>query len=112
MSGAHHAAFVVAFVFISGQAAAQCTKDTDCKGDRICSAGECVDAPTQVTAAPLREPRPIPHPLGNPYRVHRLLGLSLGLGFWALTCIGSIAVNDGFWPTTVIPVVGPLITYL
>lgn len=24
-------------------ARAQCTKDTDCKGDRICSRGECVD---------------------------------------------------------------------
>lgn len=32
-------------------AAAQCAKDTDCKGDRICSAGVCVD-PDQVNRAP------------------------------------------------------------
>jgi hypothetical protein len=37
----------------STTAAAQCTKDTDCKGDRICVEGSCVDAsPSQSSPAP------------------------------------------------------------
>jgi hypothetical protein len=30
---------------VSGQARADCTKDTECKGDRVCQKGRCVDAP-------------------------------------------------------------------
>ncbi len=29
---------------------AECTKDTDCKGDRICTAGQCVDSDRPTTA--------------------------------------------------------------
>jgi len=34
---------VLALVGLPSVARAQCAKDTDCKGDRICSAGSCVD---------------------------------------------------------------------
>lgn len=34
----------------------QCTKDTDCKGDRICSAGACVDSRPELT--PKNDPSP------------------------------------------------------
>jgi len=36
----------------SGEAAAQCTKDTDCKGNRICVAGRCQNPPAGFAAAP------------------------------------------------------------
>jgi hypothetical protein len=35
---------LAALLALPGTARAQCVKDTDCKGDRICSAGSCVDA--------------------------------------------------------------------
>lgn len=34
----------------SGTARAQCTKDIDCKGDRICEAGRCIAAPVAAPA--------------------------------------------------------------
>lgn len=34
------------------RSAAQCTKDTDCKGDRICTQGACVDPPHHRSASP------------------------------------------------------------
>lgn len=36
-------------------ALAQCTKDTDCKGDRVCTAGECVDPGPLVPREQVRE---------------------------------------------------------
>lgn len=63
-------------------AAAQCTKDTDCKGNRVCQNGECVDpgpgpapapapapasgyvAPTTSYTAPAPAPAPPPQPRG------------------------------------------------
>jgi len=33
-----------------GHAGQGCTKDTDCKGDRVCASGECVEQPTKVPA--------------------------------------------------------------
>lgn len=38
-------------LLFSGVARAQCTKDTDCKGDRICEEGKCT-SPVPVTPAP------------------------------------------------------------
>jgi hypothetical protein len=38
--------FVIIFGF-AGQIFAQCTKDTDCKGDRICVDGKCVESSPQ-----------------------------------------------------------------
>jgi hypothetical protein len=37
-------ALVAAFVCYGSAALAQCTKDTDCKGNRVCSNGQCLDA--------------------------------------------------------------------
>jgi hypothetical protein len=45
-----------------------CTKDTDCKGDRICDAGVCVEprpAQTQTPTAPVETP-PVPPTVADP----------------------------------------------
>ena len=39
-----------AFVMSAGGALGQCSKDTDCKGNRICVKGSCVDPTTSVPA--------------------------------------------------------------
>jgi hypothetical protein len=36
----------------SKSSASGCTKDSDCKGDRLCIAGECSDGPTKVPPSP------------------------------------------------------------
>ncbi|MGC4121091.1 MAG: hypothetical protein QM765_42240 [Myxococcales bacterium] len=42
-----------AAAFASGSARAQCTKDVDCKGDRVCENGRCVDGrPRAATVRP------------------------------------------------------------
>jgi hypothetical protein len=52
----------VAAVALWGSAAlAQCSKDTDCKGSRVCSAGQCVDpVPAPVYQQPQAQPLPPP----------------------------------------------------
>lgn len=45
---ASNAIIAVATFLAASGADAQCTKDTDCKGDRICDRGACVDAATVV----------------------------------------------------------------
>ncbi|MGB8953321.1 MAG: hypothetical protein WCC06_11730 [Candidatus Aminicenantales bacterium] len=48
----------------------------------------------------------------NPYKTHKLTS-GLGLGFtWLATLIGSAAMGDDFMETTIIPVVGPYITFI
>lgn len=42
---------VPALMLMAGKVSAQCTKDTDCKGDRVCEAGKCT-APATTPAAP------------------------------------------------------------
>jgi hypothetical protein len=42
-------------LLVSGVAQAQCTKDTECKGDRVCEAGKCT-APAATTATPSEAP--------------------------------------------------------
>lgn len=44
-------AFASVAVFGVGSAHAQCTKDTDCKGDRVCNNGQCVDVTLQPSHA-------------------------------------------------------------
>ncbi len=44
-------------LLVSGLASAQCSKDTDCKGDRVCEAGKCT--------SPVLPPAP-PAPPGSP----------------------------------------------
>jgi hypothetical protein len=55
-------AFAVAMgcmvVHWASSAHAQCTKDTDCKGDRICNDGACNDPTPPATLAPLPAPEP------------------------------------------------------
>lgn len=55
---------------VAAIALSQCTKDTDCKGDRICSDGHCVDA--MPSDAPKLAP-PVP-PWADPVRDALLLG--------------------------------------
>lgn len=49
-----------------------CTKDSDCKGDRVCASGECVDLPTKVGAeqpggqAPSPQPPAVQPPAAQP----------------------------------------------
>lgn len=88
----------------------QCTKDTECKGDRICSAGECVDA---APRAPFLEaPAATPAPEAtNPYRVHRIIGTVLAPTLWAITIVFDLLIGDSFWFLTAIPLVGPAVTY-
>lgn len=53
--GRHAMKFLLSIAFglaVSGQALAQCTKDTDCKGDRICEKGVCTSPPTQRSSVP------------------------------------------------------------
>jgi hypothetical protein len=38
-------------LLLSPSASAQCTKDTDCKGDRVCNQGQCVDSARSVPPA-------------------------------------------------------------
>jgi hypothetical protein len=42
---------VAALLLVQSAAHAQCTKDTDCKGDRVCEAGKCT-APAPAAPAP------------------------------------------------------------
>lgn len=49
----------VLFTLVSMTAHAQCTKDTDCKGDRVCDAGKCVmGLPAAPPPPPGSEPAP------------------------------------------------------
>ncbi len=57
--------------FVGGTAAllatslaqAQCSKDTDCKGDRVCDGGSCVTAAPPAAAAPVATPPATAAPL-------------------------------------------------
>lgn len=51
-------------VGLSRTARADCTKDSDCKGDRVCESGKCV-APAPVALVP-PPPAPTPAPVGAP----------------------------------------------
>ena len=42
----------VGVLLVASEAHAQCTKDTDCKGDRVCEGGACVAAPAAPQPAP------------------------------------------------------------
>ena len=45
---------------ITSLSQAQCTKDTDCKGERVCEEGACVAAPTSSAPPPAEAPAPAP----------------------------------------------------
>jgi hypothetical protein len=44
--------FTAAILSVSTLARAECSKDTDCKGDRVCTASVCVDPQPAVVASP------------------------------------------------------------
>jgi hypothetical protein len=52
----------VSLLSVSSLSHAQCTKDTDCKGDRVCEAGSCVApaAPLPVAPPPPQATAPLP----------------------------------------------------
>lgn len=52
-------------------ALAQCMKDTDCKGDRVCTAGECTDVARPLVPAPAVQPV-VPDPMAQAARIARV----------------------------------------
>jgi hypothetical protein len=54
-----------ALTAVSLDARAECTKDIECKGDRICSDGACVDPP-RPEADSVRPPAPVAAPARSP----------------------------------------------
>lgn len=63
-------AAVAMFSLIAGNADAQCTKDIECRGDRICENGRCVNPPTQSGAT---KPKPSAGSSSNPTQVPKAL---------------------------------------
>src|SRR5690349_2243863 len=69
---------------VPGAALAQCTKDTDCKGERICERGTCV-LPAERAPPPRPEytapppPPPVQTPAAHPPRQHPAPGME---GSW------------------------------
>ena len=58
-------------------AQAECTKDTDCKGDRVCSEGICVSPPPAAAPAPAApQPAPAPTPVAAPPAGYTLVAVS------------------------------------
>lgn len=49
-----------------GEARGGCKTDMDCKGDRICSGGQCVDPPAGQPGAQQEDPLPMPTPVPVP----------------------------------------------
>jgi hypothetical protein len=49
------------YLLLTSVAQAQCSKDTDCKGERVCEQGACV-TPTALPAAPAPPPEAAPAP--------------------------------------------------
>lgn len=60
------AIIALAALLVASAADAQCSKDTDCKGDRICDRGACVDAAAAKAKAPEPAPQPAPVPAPTP----------------------------------------------
>lgn len=80
MRGGFWAVLVAAAIVCSSAVArAQCTKDTDCKGERVCEAGQCTGpapsaapatpVPPQPQEAPPAEPNLAPRTASRPARV-------------------------------------------
>lgn len=53
-----------------GAAYAQCTKDTECKGDRVCERGACVSPAERTQPPPPPQPEYTPPPPANPQPTH------------------------------------------
>src|SRR5512137_724728 len=59
-------AFSAAILAVGGTSRAQCATDIDCKGDRICQGGVCVDAASAPGQAPAPQPGYAPQPAPAP----------------------------------------------
>lgn len=65
---------------LAALALAQCTKDTDCKGERVCTAGECVEPAAQAQPPPALVPQRPPLERANAIaRANELRGEISGL---------------------------------
>jgi hypothetical protein len=63
------AAALACAALVGKSALAQCQRDTDCKGGRVCRAGQCADAPAPpppAPAPPVTAPPPTPGPTAVP----------------------------------------------
>jgi hypothetical protein len=60
--------FTAAILSVSTLARAECSKDTDCKGDRVCTASVCVDPQPAVVASP--DPASSPPVVAAPTKQH------------------------------------------
>jgi hypothetical protein len=78
--------FLFGFVF---SVKAQCTKDVDCKGDRVCINGQCVEQNAEAENAPSQEPK------DKFDGVHMGLGVSVGGGFTIVSVNPNPATVDG-----------------
>ncbi|MBL8914853.1 MAG: hypothetical protein JNM17_29380 [Archangium sp.] len=110
---------IIVIILVAPAASAQCTMDTECKGDRVCEAGQCVaPKPGTTSAGAIDAPPPPPPPL---------VGTDNGPGLgrysdkqlltrprhWAggagvIGIIGSIAVAGLAIPATIPTLVGTL----
>jgi hypothetical protein len=85
------------------QAAAQCRADNDCKGERICVGGACVDPPQRQTPAAETPPPPPPPPPAyaappavgpeesGASAVREIPGWALGGAIWSFVAAGAVA---------------------
>ncbi len=57
---------------VASLAHAECTKDLDCKGERVCDAGQCVALPMAPAAPPAAASTPAPAPAQAPAALPQL----------------------------------------
>jgi len=76
------------------EARAQCTRDIDCKGNRICQQGACVDAAAPPAAPPAstQQPPPVtqPGPVAQPPRTDHYFRRAYG-------SVGALLVPHTWW---------------
>ena len=88
---------ILVWLSISTTAAAQCRKDTDCKGRRVCSQGVCVSPPARTNAPPPLQavPQPVYVDEGDPgwtkaAGIMGVIGAAVAVGL----AVGSAATLD------------------
>src|SRR5688572_14980351 len=74
----------------SQRAHAQCTKDLDCKADRVCDAGKC-QAPAVVAAPVVAAPVPVVAPATEPVQYRRRSTAMMVTGI-AATSLGAASL--------------------
>ena len=94
---------VVAFLLCStavNAALAQCRADNECKGARICVAGDCVDPPAASQPAAIQPAPYAPPPYGQPYAPPRRTnaGLPLIVTGAVFVGVGALIAFGSIWP--------------